>query len=329
VLIRYGGRLLRVAGRQQIFLSTMSMHTISGLEAMFQALLMGDKLVLLSRFHPVRVLEAVQRERVTVLIGPPLSYVTMMRVRDFERFRLSSLLICAVGAAPCPPELAREIQRRFGCAVHVGFGLTELGGGIASPMLDDTPERQAETVGQAMPGMEVMVVDDDRRPLPTGQIGELACRTDSMMLGYFGDQDGEENVADDAGFLYTGDLAMIDEEGYIHIVGRKKDMIIRGGQNIYPAKIESHLALLTGIREAAVVGVPDEMGTERVWAFVIVEDGTRLTERVILDHCRARLEAYEIPEHVRIVGDFPRTSSGKAQKYKLRDIAMEEVRTDA
>jgi fatty-acyl-CoA synthase len=122
---------------------------------------------------------------------------------------------------------------------------------------------------------------------------------------------------------------MIDEEGYIHIVGRKKDMIIRGGQNIYPAKIESHLTMLTGIREAAVVGVPDDMGTERVWAFVIVEDGARLTERVILDHCRARLEAYEIPEHVRIVGDFPRTSSGKAQKYKLRDIAMEEVRTDA
>ncbi|MGD8813855.1 MAG: class I adenylate-forming enzyme family protein [Anaerolineales bacterium] len=327
VLIRYGARLVRAAGRQQVFLSTMSMHTISGLEAMLQALLMGDRLVVQPRFNPVQSLKLIEKERVSILIGVPLSYMTMLRVQDFERFKLSSLLICATGAAPCPPELAREIQQKFGCAVHVGFGMTELGGGIAATMLEDSPILQAETVGKAMPGMDIMIVDEQKQPLPRGEIGVLACRTDSMMLGYYGNQERDIETPKEDGFFYTGDLAVMDENGYIRIVGRKKDMIIRGGQNIHPARIENVLIEMPEINDAAIVGIPDAMGIERVWAFIIFERGRSLEKSKIMAQCRECLEVYEVPEKVQIVENFPRTSTGKAQKFKLRQIALEKVGT--
>lgn len=325
VLRRYGTRLIAAASGQQIWLPIMSFHTIAGMEVMLQALLMGDKLVLLPRFQPVQVLETIQRERVTVLVGLPMSYTALLRSRDFDRYRLSSLLVCGMGAAPCPPELAREIQRRFRCAVHIGFGLTELGGGISVTSLEDAPSYQAETVGQPMSGMEIRIVDEQRRPLPPGSVGELACRSDGLMLGYFGDQHSQGEVVDEEGWLYTGDLATMDETGYIRIVGRKKDMIIRGGQNVHPARIEDYLMTMDQIREAAVVGVPDALGGESVWAFVIPEAGSHPGEGDILAHCRASLEPYEIPQQIRIVDDFPRTSNGKPQKYRLREIALKEL----
>jgi fatty-acyl-CoA synthase len=324
VLFRYGGRLIRAAGRQQVFLSAMMMHTISGLEAMLQALLMGDRLVLLQRFHPVHALESIQRERVTVFIGMPMAYAAMLRVSDFKRYRLSSLLICGVGAAPCPPELAREIQNRFGCAVHIGFGMTELGGGIAATSLEDAREDQAQTVGRAMPGMEIRIVDEEGQPLPPDCVGELVCRGDGVTLGYFGGEYNRGQLRDREGWFHTGDLATMDEAGYIRIVGRVKDMIIRGGQNIYPAKIENQLIAISGVREAAVVGVSDSLGGEMVWAYVIPEDDARIAEEQILAHCRQHLEVHEIPQQVRLVADFPRTSNGKPQKFKLRQMAMEQ-----
>lgn len=326
-LFRYGLRLLRAAGRQQVFLSVMEIHTISGVEAMLQGLLMGDRLVLMPRFHPARALELVQREGVTILVGPPVAYTAMLQVRDFERYRLSSLLICATGSAPCPPDLARQIQRRFRCALHIGFGMTELGGGVAATSLEDSPARQAETVGRLMPGMEAKVVDDDGQPLPPGSVGELAIRSDSLMLGYFGAPAGTPAVTDEERWLYTGDLAVIDQAGYIQIVGRKKDVIIRGGKKVIPHRVEQHIEAMAGIREAAVVGVPDPLGVEDVWAFVIPDDGAAFTEQEVLAHCRAALEAHEIPRHVRVVAEFPRTPTGKLQKHELRRLALKELET--
>ncbi len=326
-LFRYGLRLLRAAGRQQVFLSVMEIHTISGVEAMLQGLLMGDRLVLMPRFHPARALELVQRERVTILVGPPVAYTAMLQVRDFDRYRLSSLLICATGSAPCPPDLARQIQRRFRCALHIGFGMTELGGGVAATSLEDSPARQAETVGRLMPGMEAKVVGDDGQPLPPGSVGELAIRSDSLMLGYFGAPQGTPAVTDEERWLYTGDLAVIDQAGYIQIVGRKKDVIIRGGKKVIPHRVEQHIETMAGIREAAVVGVPDPLGIEDVWAFVIPDDGATFTEQDVLAHCRVALEAHEIPRHVRVVAEFPRTPTGKLQKHELRRLALKELET--
>jgi fatty-acyl-CoA synthase len=324
VLVRYGLRLVNAAGKQQVFLSAMGMHLISGLEAMLQALLMGDVLVLVPRFHPARYLEAIDRERVTVLIGMPLAYRAMLSVKEFDRFRFSSLIICGVGSAPCPPELAREIRSRFRCAVHIGFGMTELGGGIAATDLEDSEVQQEETVGRPMPGIEVRIVDDQRNPLSADSVGELACRSETVMMGFFRDERDREAVVDGEGWFYTGDLAVMDEKGYVRIVGRKKDLIIRGGQNIYPARIENELEAMEGVREAAVVGLPDPLTGESVCAFVIPEAGAQLDEGKVQDFCRARLEIYEVPRQIFIMDDLPRGPTGEPRKLELLNIALKE-----
>lgn len=323
---RYRERLLRAAGRPQTFLSTVGWHTITGLEVMLQALLMGDRLVVMPRFHPREALRLVERERVTILVAVPMAFQVMLGLEDFDRYDTSSLLICGTGAAPCPPHLAREIQRRFGCAVHIGFGATETAGGIAATSIADSAARQAETVGRPMPGIEIKIVDEERREVGPGRVGELACRGDNIMLGYYHDTDATAAAIDKDGWYYTGDLALVDEQGYLHIVGRKKDVIIRGGQNIYPAEIETYLVAHPKIREAAVVGVPSAVGEEQAWAFVLLEDGAEMTAREVLEYCRAALEAYKIPGRVSFVSDFPRSETGKPQKFKLREMALHEVR---
>lgn len=325
-LARYGRRLLRAAGRPQTFLSTIGWHTISGLEVMLQALLMGDRLVAMPRFHPQEALRLVEEERVTILVAVPMAYQVMLGLHDFDRYDTSSLLICGTGAAPCPPHLAREIQRRFGCAVHIGFGATETAGGIAATSVADSTARQAETVGRPMPGIEIRIVDEQRRELPPGQVGELACRGDNIMLGYYNAPELTAAVVDEDNWYYTGDLAMVDEKGYLRIVGRKKDVIIRGGQNIYPAEIEAFLSAHPKIREAAVVGVPVPVAGESVWAFIRLEEGAQMSAQEVLDYCRTALEPYKIPSQVRFLGEFPRAEIGKPQKMVLRAMAIEEMK---
>jgi len=285
---------------------------------------MGDKLVIMPRFNPQEALELIEGERVTILVAVPMALSIMVGMKDLDRYDLSSLIIVGTGSAPCPPDLARQIQTRFGCAMHIGFGTTELAGGIAATSLEDSDDLQAETVGQAMPGMEIKIVDDERRELPPGQVGELACRGGSVMMGYWRAPDRTAEVVDEEGGYYTGDLAIIDEQGYLRIVGRKKDMIIRGGQNIYPAEIENYLVAHDKIKEAAVVGVPAPIAGERVWAFVILEEGAGMTAREVLDYCRVGMEVYKIPDRVRFVTDFPRAASGKPQKFNLREVALRE-----
>jgi fatty-acyl-CoA synthase len=323
-LARYRERLLRAAGRPQCFLSTTSWHTVTGLESMLQALLMGDCLVVMSRFHPRQALELIERERVTVLIAVPTALQVMLSVQEAagDRYDVSSLLICGTGAAPCPPHLAHEVRRRFGCAIHIGFGATETAGGISATSLADSDARQAETVGQPMPGVEVKVVDEARRELPPGEVGELACRSESVMSGYYHAPEATAQVIDEEGWYYTGDLARIDEDGYVHIVGRIKDVIIRGGQNIYPAEIEAYLAAHAKIREAAVAGVPSALGGESVWAFVLLQEDVEMTAQELLAYCRQELEAYKIPSQVRFVADFPRTETGKPKKFELRQAYL-------
>jgi len=337
LVARYRERLLQAAGRPQTFLATTALHNITGLEVMLQALLMGDRLILMPHFHPVKAVRLVEQERVTVLVGVPMTLDMILRLKDLERYDLSSLLICGTGGAPCPPQLARQIQQRLGCAIHIGFGATELAGGIAATSLEDSEELQAETVGRPMNGIEVRIVDEARRPLPAGQVGELACRGENLMLGYYGAPDLTAQAVDDEGWYYTGDLAVMDERGYVRIVGRKKDMIIRGGQNIYPEEIEQFLMAHPRIKEAAVVGVPPRgggpeqaIGGERVLAFIIPEAAAEgateapLTAREVLNYCRRELEAYKLPDQIRFVDDFPRAASGKPQKFKLRELALQE-----
>lgn len=323
-LARYRGRLLRAMGGPMTFLSTTGWHTITGLEIMLQSLLMGDRLVVMPRFHPREALELIERERVTIVVGVPTAYQVLLRLEGREGYDTSSLIICGVGAAPCPPHLAEEIEKAFGCATYIGFGATETGGGIAVSSLADDDRQRTETVGRPLSEIDIKVVDPEGRELPPGEVGELLCRSEGVMKGYYGDPDQTAEVLDEEGWYHTGDLAVIDGKGYIRIVGRLKDLIIRGGQNIYPAEIEAYLTDHPGIREAAVVGVPAEMGGENVWAYLILEEGESMTSQEVLSYCREGLEPYMIPAQVRVVEEYPRSRSGKPQKHKLREQALAE-----
>jgi fatty-acyl-CoA synthase/long-chain acyl-CoA synthetase len=322
---RYRQRLLRVAGGAQTFLTTISWHNISGVEAMLQALLMGDRLVVMPHFHPRRAMELIEREQVTILIAVPMAYQVMLRLHGFEDYDVSSLIVCGTGAAPCPPHLARQIEERFGCAIHIGFGAAETAGGITVTSLANSEERRTGTVGRPLTDVEVKVVDDQGRELPAGRVGELACRGKSVMLGYYDEPAMTAQAIDDDGWYHTGDLGVMDQYGCIRVVGRKKDLIIRGGQNIYPAEIEDYLTAHPKIREAAVVGVPEQVVGENVWAFVVLEEGASMTAPQVLSYCRQEMEAYKIPSEVRFVNGFPCAQSGKVQKFKLRARALEEL----
>ena len=328
VLARYGTRLLQSVGRQQTMLSPMGMHAIGGLEVTLQSLLMGDRLVLMPRFNPLEMMELVQKERVSIVIAAPMTYTVLLRLKDIDRYNTSSLLICAVGTAPCPPELARQIHEQFGCAVHIGFGTTELAGGVSATSIEDSDQRQAETVGQPMPGMEIKIVDEEGHGVPAGEVGEMVCRGESVMLGYYRAPEATAEVVDREGWYHTGDLAVMDDKGYLRVVGRKKDMIIRGGQNIYPVEIERYLQAHEGISEAAVVGVPATIGGEEVWAYLVVEPDSQMTNEEVLEYCRKGLGAYQIPHQVRFVADLPRSSMGKPQKFVLRETAQQERRPE-
>jgi fatty-acyl-CoA synthase len=324
-LRRYRSRLVRAAGKQQTLLAGTSYHGIAGFEVVLQALLTGDKLVILERFDPVKALQTMQKEKVSILIAVPTMLAVMLRVRDFDKYNLSSLLVCGTGAAPCPPQLAYEVKKRMGCAMAIGFGSTELGGGVMTSSLDDSDALQAETVGQVLPGVEVKVVDEQRQELPPGEVGELVVRVDSVMKGYYKAPEATAEVLDEDGWYYTGDLASIDGNGYVRIVGRKKDMIIRAGQNVYPKEIEEYLLRHPGIREVAVVGVPGPLGSERVWAYVVPEAGVSLSAREVLEFCRGQIAAYKLPDEVQLASELPTSALGEVQKFKLREFALEEL----
>jgi acyl-CoA synthetase (AMP-forming)/AMP-acid ligase II len=324
-LARYKTRLLRVAGKPQVFLSPVGWHAMTGIEVMFQALLMGDEIVVMTHFHPRQTMELIQREKVTILVAMPTMYQAILSLEDFDSYDTSSLFICGTGAMPVPPELGRRIQQRFGSALHIGFGSTEVAGGIAIPSIGDSNELQATTVGKPLPGVEVKIVDESGKELPTGQVGELMVRGDMIMLGYYRAPEITSSVIDNDGWYAMGDLARLDEKGYLYIMGRKKDLIIRSGQNIYPAEIEAYLATHPAIQEAAVIGIPSPVSGEEVWAFIIAKPGIELTAKQVLDFCRKELEAYKIPNQVRFMDDFPRTEIGKPQKFRLREDIMVEL----
>lgn len=321
---QYGTRFLRWGLKQYTVLGPSPMHALLGYSALIYGLLYGYRVVIADRFHPSKVLELIEREHVTAMIVAPTMVAALLNTQEFPRYNLSSLLYILMGAAPCPPDLVRRARQAFGCPVVIAFGATEVGGATLVTNPFDPERLQTETVGRLLPGMEAKVVDEQRREVLRGELGELALRLGSTMRGYYKAPEVTAQALDEQGWYYTGDLATMDEQGYVRIVGRKKDMIIRGGQNVYPAEIENHLLSKPGIQNVAVVGVPDPLAGERVWAFVVPQDGAALTAADVLNYCRKELAPYKVPDQVRIVEALPMTSTGKVQKFLLRDMILQE-----
>jgi acyl-CoA synthetase (AMP-forming)/AMP-acid ligase II len=325
----YDTRFLKWGRKQKSYMSPSPMHALLGYSGLLYSLLLGSRLVMIDRFHPAKVLELVEKEQLNTLVLAPTQVAALLNSPELPRRDTSSLLSLGMGAAPCPPDLVRRARKAFGCPVIIGFGATETGGGSMVTDTFDPEKMQSETVGRLYKGMEAKVVDDDRRELPTGEVGELAVRLPGTMLGYWKAPETTAEALDDKGWYYTGDLATIDEEGYYRIVGRKKNMIIRAGQNIFPAEIEAHLITMPGIQNVSVVGVPDEMQGEAVWAFIQPKDGTSLTVQDVLAYCRRDLAPYKVPSQVRFVEELEMTPTGKIKKIPLQEMAIKELKQAA
>jgi fatty-acyl-CoA synthase len=243
----------------------------------------------------------------------------------FDMFDLSSLRTGIMAGSPCPIEAMKRVMNDMNMKeVTIAYGLTEASPVFTQTSVDDPIEKRVETVGTPLPHIEVKIVDPETgEELGPGEPGEICCRGYNVMKGYYKMPEMTAEAIDEDGWLHSGDLAVMDEDGYYSIVGRIKDMIIRGGENIYPREIEEFLHTMPGVKDVQVVGIPDEKYGEIVGAFIIREDGADILEEDVRDYAIQRIARYKVPKHVFFVDEFPLTASGKVQKFKLREMAVE------
>jgi acyl-CoA synthetase (AMP-forming)/AMP-acid ligase II len=271
-------------------------------------------------------MERVPVDRITMLPGPPAIYQTILNHPDLDRFDMSSLRLAVTGAAPVPVEMVNRMYDTLGFeTVVTGYGLTEVHGIATMCRHDDAPETIANTDGRAIPDVEVLVVDAEGNEVPRGEPGEVVIRGYNVMSGYFEDPEQTAETIDPEGWLHTGDIAVMDERGYIDITDRMKDMFIQGGFNAYPAEIESLLLDHPAIAQVAVIGVPDERLGEVGMAFVVPTTGTRPAEATIVAWAREQMANYKAPRYVELVEQLPMNASNKVLKYELRSKASERL----
>jgi fatty-acyl-CoA synthase len=277
-------------------------------------------------FDPIATLEAVQAERCTGLHGVPTMFIAMLEHADFARFDLESLRTGIMAGSPCPVEVMRKVVNSMHMSeVTIAYGMTETSPVSFQSAYNDPLERRVSTVGRILPHLEVKIVDAEGRIVAPGVAGELLTRGYSVMRGYWDDPSATTASIDGARFMHTGDLATIDQEGYCNIVGRLKDMVIRGGENVYPREIEEFLFTHPAVAEVQAFGVPDRRYGEELCVWVRRREGSALNEAEIIAFCRERIAHYKVPRYVRFVDSFPMTVTGKAQKYLMRKTMMEEL----
>jgi fatty-acyl-CoA synthase len=277
-------------------------------------------------FDPLATLEAIADERCTAVHGVPTMFIAEMDHPEFGNFDLSSLRTGIMAGSPCPIEVMRRaVERMHLGEIIIGYGMTETSPASFVSSIDDPLERRVSTVGRAMPHVEAKVVDAEGRVVPRGVAGELLTRGYLVMLGYWNDEEKTRDAIDPARWMHTGDLATIDAEGYCNIVGRIKDMVIRGGENIYPREIEEFLHRHPKIQDVQVIGVPDQRYGEELCAWVCLRAGERATEEEIRAFCEGRIAHYKVPRHVKFVDTFPMTVTGKIQKFLMREQMIAEL----
>ena len=278
-------------------------------------------------FDAAAVLAAVEAERCTSLYGVPTMFIAELAEPGFERYDLSSLRTGMMGGAPCPVEVMKQVRTRMHMdGVTIICGMTETSPVSTQTALDDPLSKRVGTVGRVHPHLEVKVVDAATGAVvPRGTPGEQCTRGYSVMLGYWDDEEATRGAIDAGGWMHSGDLAVMDDDGYVSIVGRIKDMIIRGGENIYPREIEEFLHGVAGVADVQVIGVPSEHYGEEVMAWLRLHDGAEVTEESLVAACRGRIASYKIPRFWKLVDAFPMTVTGKVQKFRLREIAVAEL----
>ena len=320
-LIRGSLRAHMRGERMRCMLMPLPPYQLAGMVAAVLGLAAGGKIILPERFNPLHILQSIPKEGVTRLAGAPTLYRLLLATPGQADYDLSSLQVITLATETCPLALAEALAARVDCQLENIYGLTETGI-ISMTEADDPWQRAADTVGRPYPGVEVRIVDDGRRPLPPGEVGEIAVRTVQVMAGYYRDPPATAQVLDADGWLYTGDLGSLGSDGYLRLVDRKRDLIIHSGINIYPAEVEAFLERHPQVQRAAVVGVPDALSGETVWAFIEAAPGAKLLPRQVREFCLGQLAAFKIPDQVRIVARLPLTVTNKVQKFRLRELAL-------
>ena len=322
------GERMRLTHRDRLCIPVPFYHCFGMVMGNLACVTHGATMILPApHFSPVHTLEAVAQERCTALHGVPTMFIAELDHPRFREFDLSTLRTGIMAGAPCPVEVMKRVMTEMHChEITIACGMTETSPVCNMTEVDDPLELRVGTVGKVMPHQEQKIVDlGTGRTQPRGKPGELCYRGYQVMRGYYNNRQATHKMIDVAGWLHSGDLAVMDEEGYVRITGRFKDMVCRGGEKIFPREVEEFLFTHPKIAEAYIIGVPDAYYGEQVMAWVKVKSGQTLTAKELQASCHGQLMDYKIPRYVKFVDDFPKTISGKVQKYRMREISAAEL----
>ncbi|MCA1743585.1 MAG: AMP-binding protein [Desulfovibrionales bacterium] len=319
------GENQKLTHKDRICLPVPLFHCFGCVLGVLAAVSHGSTMVVLEGFNPLLIMTSVETEKCTALYGVPTMFIAVLEHRLFNKFDFSSLRTGIMAGSPCPIRVMREVIDKMNLKdITICYGLTEASPVMTQTRTDDDIAKRVETVGRPMPEIEVRLVDPDtKEPVGPGVQGEVCCRGYNVMKGYYNMPQETVRTIDSDGWLFSGDLGVMDEDGYLSITGRLKDMIIRGGENIYPREVEEFLYTMEGIQDVQVVGVPSQKYGEEVGAFIILKSGYEYSPEDVRDFCRGKIARYKTPKYVAVVNEYPMTASGKVQKFKLREMSLE------
>ncbi|MHC1695824.1 MAG: AMP-binding protein [Eubacteriales bacterium] len=320
------GRCMKFTPEDKLCIPVPFFHCFGLTLSILACLTHASGMVPIEHFRPLEVLKALDSEQCTAVHGVPTMFIAQLEHPDFKKFKLN-LRTGIMAGSPCPVKVMQQVVDEMHMSeIVITYGQTEASPGCTMTNTTDSLEKRVSTVGRAMPGVEMKVVDTETgETLTAGKKGELCARGYNLMKGYYKMPEATAQAIDREGWLHTGDIGTVDEEGYYKITGRLKDMIIRGGENVYPKEIEEFIYTVPGVSDVQVIGVPDKQYGEEIMAVVILKEGVSMTEEELKDKVRASMSRHKVPKYVKFTDSFPMTASGKIQKYKMREQAVEEL----
>ncbi|HZL08689.1 MAG TPA: AMP-binding protein [Prolixibacteraceae bacterium] len=319
------GECMKFTHNERLLVCVPLFHCFGSVLALCAAITHGCTMVMVENFDPLMVLASVEKEKCTALYGVPTMFIAELNHPMFNMFDLSTLHTGIMAGAPCPIETMNQVMQKMHMKdIIIVYGLTEASPGMTATRTHNSPEVRSTTVGFELPNIEVKIFNPETgKECPEGEQGEICCRGYNLMKGYYNDPEASAKVIDQDGWLHSGDLAVKTPDGFYRITGRIKDMIIRGGENIYPREIENFIYNMPEVEAVEVVGVPSKKYGEQVGAFVKLKADAQLSEEAVQEFCRGKIARYKIPKYIFFVDEFPMTASGKIQKYKLRELSIE------
>ena len=321
------GDFMKLTERDRVCIPVPFFHCFGCVLGTLAAVTHGSAMILLEQFDPLRVLQAVQDEKATALHGVPTMFIAELNHPSFKKFDTSTLRTGIMAGSVCPAEVMKRVIEDMGASeITICYGQTESSPVITQTKTDDPFEKRVSTVGKPHPHVEVKLIDPvTGEEVETGMPGELCTRGYHVMKGYYKNEEATHAAIDEEGWLHTGDIAVMDADGYLDITGRIKDMVIRGGENIYPKEIEEFLYTHPGISDVQVVGVPDSKYGEELMAWVIPKEGAKLDAEAVRAFCTGKISYHKIPKYIEFTDEYPMTASGKVRKFKLREMSVENI----